>query len=99
MDKVDPVFHISMLHKYLYDESHILEPQTIDMCRDLSYSEQPIAIVDREIRKLRSKWIPSVRVVWQHHKGQEATWESEDIMREHYPQLFTEPGMFAPLLI
>ena len=36
MDKVHPVFHVSMLRKYLYDESHILEPQTIEIRRDLS---------------------------------------------------------------
>ena len=99
MDKVHPVFHVSMLRKYLYDESHILEPQTVEIGRDLSYSVQPVAKVDRETGKLRSRWIPSVRVVWQHHKGQESTWEPEDIMREQYPQLFTEPGTFVTSFI
>ena len=81
MDKIHPVFHVSMLRKYLYDESHVLEPQTVELDRDLSYQEQPVAIVDREVRKLRSKWILSVKVIWQHHKGSEATWEVEDVMR------------------
>ena len=94
MDKVPPVFHVSMLRKYLYDEFHILEPQTVEIGQDLSYSEQPVAIVDKETLKLRSRWIPSVRVVWQHHKGKEATWEPEEIMKKQYPQLFAEPGMF-----
>ena len=40
MDKVHPIFHVSMLRKYLYDESHILEPQAIDIDRDLLYLEQ-----------------------------------------------------------
>ena len=31
MDKVYPVFHISMLRKYLHDESHVLEPQTVNI--------------------------------------------------------------------
>ena len=92
MDKVHPAFHVSMLRKYLHDESHDLEPQTIEIGRDLSYSEQPVAVVDREIRKLRSRWIPSVRVVWQHHRGQEATWEPEEVMRKLYPQLFDKSG-------
>ena len=82
-----------MLHKYLHDESHVLEPQTIEIGRYLAYSEQPVAVVERGVRKLRSRWIPSVRVVWQHHKGQEATWESEEIMKKLYPQLFDETGM------
>ena len=76
----------------MHDESHVLEPQTVEISGDLSYSEQPVAVVGREIRKLQSRWIPSVRVAWQHHKGQEATWEPEEIMRKLYPQLFDEPG-------
>ena len=95
MDKVHPVFHVSMLRKYLHDESHILEPQTIEISRDLSFSEQPVAVIERGVRKLRSRWIPSVRVVWQHHKGQEATWEPEEIMRKLYPQLFDDTGTFV----
>ena len=46
MDRIHPVFHVSMLRKYLHDESHILEPQTVEICPDLSYQEVPIAIVD-----------------------------------------------------
>ena len=39
MDKVHPVFHVSMLRKYLHEESYVLEPQTIEIGRDLAYSE------------------------------------------------------------
>jgi len=34
---VHSVFHISMLHKYLCDPSYILEPQTIEFQKDMSY--------------------------------------------------------------
>ena len=73
MDKVHSVFHVSMLRKYLYDESHVLEPHTVEIGRDLSYLEQPVAVVGRETKKLRSRWVPSVKVVWQYHEGQKAT--------------------------
>lgn len=93
MGSVHPVFHVSMLRKYLHDESHVLTPQSVDINEDLSYSKQPVAILGREMRKLRSRWIPSVRVLWQHHKEQEATWEPEQLMREQFPQLFNNEGM------
>ena len=92
MDRIHLVFHVSMLRKYFHDESHILEPQTMEISSDLSYQEFPIVVVDRQIRKLRSKEIPVVKVLWQHHKEMEATWESEDVMRQQYPHLFSEPG-------
>ena len=60
--------------------------------QDLSYLEQPIAIVGRETRKLRSRWIPSVKVIWQHHKRQDATWEPEEMMRSQFPHLFATEG-------
>ena len=52
---VHPVFHISMLWKYVPHPSHILQTQEIEVDKDLSYEEVPVAIVDRQIRKLRNK--------------------------------------------
>ena len=98
MDKVHPVFHILMLRKCLHDESNVLEPQYVNISQDLSYREQPVAIVGREARKLRSRWIPSVKVIWQHHKGQDATWEPEEIMKSQFPHLFTTEGTISFLI-
>ena len=44
---VHPVFHISMLRKYVPHPSHILQTQEIEVDKDLSYEEVPVAIVDR----------------------------------------------------
>ncbi len=49
---VHPVFHISMLRKYVPDPSPILQPQTIQFRDDISYEVQPVKILDRQIRKL-----------------------------------------------
>ena len=85
---IHPVFHVSMLRKYMYDPSHVLEPQTVQLDENLCYQEEPIAIVDRQAKKLRSKEITLVKVIWRNHTAEEATWESEDIMRSKYPHLF-----------
>ena len=47
-------------------------------------------ILTREVKELRNKQIPLVKVLWRNHKTKEATWESEDTMRQQYLQLFTE---------
>ena len=82
------VFHVSMLRKYHSDESHILPVQEIQVQEDLSYVEEPKAILPREVKQLRNKQVPSVKVLWQHHDREEATWELEATMRAQYPQLF-----------
>ena len=93
---VHPVFHVPMLRKYLSDESHVLHPQAIEVDFQMSYVEEPIAVVDRQVRKLCSKEIPSVKVIWNHHGENEATWELEEDMRRSYPQLF-QKGMLSCL--
>ena len=37
--RVHNVFHISMLHKYIPDSSHVLETLEIELRNDLSYEE------------------------------------------------------------
>ena len=55
INRVHLVFHVSMLRKYLHDESHIIEPQVIDISQDLSYQEDPVMIIDQGISKLHSR--------------------------------------------
>ena len=59
---VHPVFHVSMLRKYHGDPSHVLDFITVQLDKDLSYKEEPVAILDRQIRQLRSKSFPFVPV-------------------------------------
>ncbi|XP_059284846.1 uncharacterized protein LOC132038141 [Lycium ferocissimum] len=56
---------------------------------NLSYEEEPIAILDREVRKLRPKKIALVKAQWKHRSVEDATWETQSDMRSRYPQLFT----------
>ena len=59
---------------------------------NLSYEEEPVAILDREVRKLRSRDIASVKVQWKNRSVEESTWEKEVDMQEKYPHLFTDSG-------
>ena len=59
--KFHDVFHASMLRKYRSDESHILLVQEIQVQEDLSYDEEPKAIMDREVKQLQNKQVPLVK--------------------------------------
>ncbi|XP_070029726.1 uncharacterized protein [Nicotiana sylvestris] len=90
---VHPVFYVSMLRKYIHDESHIIPADTIEIKEGLTYEEVPIEILDRQVRKLRTKDLASVKVLWNNHDSQEATWKVKEDMRKKYPYLFEEKGM------
>ena len=45
LSRILPVFHVSMLRKYIADPSHVLQPQAVELSEDLTYDEYPVAIV------------------------------------------------------
>ncbi|GKA26474.1 putative nucleotidyltransferase, ribonuclease H [Tanacetum coccineum] len=54
----------------------------IDQIReDLSYTEEPESILDRQDRVMRNKTIPFVKILWRNHPEREATWETEESIR------------------
>ena len=57
-----PVFHMSMLKKYHGDGNYITRWDSVLLDENLSYEEEPVAILDREVCKLRSKEIASIKV-------------------------------------
>ncbi|XP_070034614.1 uncharacterized protein [Nicotiana tomentosiformis] len=87
------VFHVSMLKKYFHDPSHIIDRQDIEFDDTLSYEEVPVAIIDRQVRRLRNKDVASIKVIWRNHSAEESTWEPEEAMKEKYPYLFEISGL------
>nr|XP_009771404.1 PREDICTED: uncharacterized protein LOC104221942 [Nicotiana sylvestris] len=85
---IHPVFHVSMLRKCISDSSQVIEAPIIPLNEKLSYEEEPMVVVDRQIRKLRSKEIVFVKVLWRNHTVEETTWEVEKDMQAKYPHLF-----------
>ncbi|XP_050939314.1 uncharacterized protein LOC127148925 [Cucumis melo] len=75
------MFHVSMLRKYVTDPSHVVDYEPLEIDENLSYAEQPVEILAREVKILRNKALVLVKVLWQNHKVEEATWEREDDMR------------------
>ncbi|KAL0541426.1 hypothetical protein IC582_021471 [Cucumis melo] len=90
LSTVHDVFHVSMLRKYVPDPSHVVDYEPLEIDENLSYTEQPVEVLAREVKTLRNKEIPLVKVLWRNHRVEEATWEREDDMRSSYPELFEE---------
>ncbi|XP_062114251.1 uncharacterized protein LOC133825305 [Humulus lupulus] len=86
---VHNVFHVSMLRKYTPDPSHIIEYEAIPLQEDVTCEEQPIRILARELKVLRNREIPVVKVLWRSHREDGATWELEFELYEKYHHLFT----------
>ncbi|WMV24155.1 hypothetical protein MTR67_017540 [Solanum verrucosum] len=60
---VHPVFHISMLKKCMGDPSLIIPIEKICIKDSLSYEEIPVQILDRQVRKLRTKEVASIKIL------------------------------------
>ena len=88
LEAVHPVFHVSMLRKCIGNPSRIFPVDDIQVTEQLSYDEQPVTILDRQVRRLRTKEVPSVKVLWRNNNREEMTWEAEDEMKKKYPHLF-----------
>ncbi|KAA3461980.1 receptor-like protein kinase [Gossypium australe] len=71
------------------DSSHVISPVNVEIQADLMYNEEPIRILACEIKELRNKCIALVKVLWDKHGIEEATWEPEKAMQKQYPNLFT----------
>ncbi|GJS44841.1 putative reverse transcriptase domain-containing protein [Tanacetum coccineum] len=72
---------------YKYDE--------IQVDDKLNFIEEPVEIMDREVKRLKQSRIPIVKVRWNSRRGPEFTWEREDQMQKKYPHLFTNSAPAA----
>ena len=89
---VHPVFHISMLKKCIGDPSLILPTESIGIKDSLSYEEVSVQIFACQVRRLRTKEVASVKVLWRNQLVEGATWEAEEDMKKRYPYLFESGG-------
>ena len=91
LNKVHPVFHVSNLKKCLSDETLVITLDEIELNENLNFVEEPVEIMDREVKRTKQSRIPIVKVRWNAKRGPEFTWEREDQMLLKYPHLFLSP--------
>ncbi|XP_020684092.2 uncharacterized protein LOC110100775 [Dendrobium catenatum] len=88
MSGVHNVFHVSSLRKYIADEAQKISTEAIDIQPDLTFIDEPKKIIDYDVKQLRTREIPHIKVLWKHGFEKDATLENESEMRESYPHLF-----------
>ncbi|GJV70475.1 putative reverse transcriptase domain-containing protein [Tanacetum coccineum] len=85
----------SKLKKCMADEPLAIPLDEIQVDDKLNFIEEPVEIMDREVKRLKQSRIPIVKVRWNSRRGPEFTWEREDQMQKKYPHLFTNSAPAA----
>ncbi|GKF84561.1 hypothetical protein Tco_0249459, partial [Tanacetum coccineum] len=89
LSNVHSTFYVSNLKKCLSNESLIIPMKELPLDDKLNFVEEPVEIMDQEIKQLKQSCIPIVKVRWYSKRGPEFTWEREDQIRAKYPHLFS----------
>ncbi|KAD4982217.1 hypothetical protein E3N88_18888 [Mikania micrantha] len=75
LSNIHDVFHVSNLKKCLNDESLIVPLEELQIDDKLQFTEEPVEVMDREVKVLKRSRIPIVKVRWNSQRGPEYTWE------------------------
>ncbi|GJZ48810.1 reverse transcriptase domain-containing protein [Tanacetum coccineum] len=72
---VHDTFHVSNLKKCLADVTLHVPLEEVKIDDKLHFVEEPMEIMDREVKKLKKRRIPIVKVRWNSQRGPKFTWE------------------------
>ncbi|GKC54545.1 hypothetical protein Tco_1077290, partial [Tanacetum coccineum] len=73
LSNIHNTFHVSNLKKFLSDISRIIPMKELRLDDKLNFGEEPIEIIDREVKQLKQIRIPIVKVRWNSKRGPEFT--------------------------
>nr|GFB67273.1 putative reverse transcriptase domain-containing protein [Tanacetum cinerariifolium] len=81
-------FHVSNLKRCFVNNVVVIPLDEVQLDDKLHFVEEPVEIMDREVKRLKESRIPIVKVRWNSQRGSEFTWKHEDFFRSKYPHLF-----------
>ncbi|GKD38776.1 putative reverse transcriptase domain-containing protein [Tanacetum coccineum] len=90
LSRVHNTFHVSNLKKCYADEPLAVPLDVRHIDDKLHFVEEPVEIMDREVKRLKQSHILIVKVRWNSRRGPEFTWEREDQFQKYYLHLFTK---------
>ncbi|GJW79807.1 hypothetical protein Tco_0143782 [Tanacetum coccineum] len=93
LNSVHDTFHVLNSKKCLADANLHVSLNEIKIDKTLRLVEDPVEIMDREVKSLKRSRIPLVKVRWNSKRGPEFTWEREDYMMSKYPWLFVDRAL------
>ncbi|GKF69190.1 putative reverse transcriptase domain-containing protein [Tanacetum coccineum] len=91
LSRVHSTFHVSNLKKCYSDEPLAIPLDGIHIDDKLYFVEEPIEIMDLEVKRLKQSRILIFKVQWNSRRCLEFTWEREDQFQKKYPYLFLKP--------
>jgi hypothetical protein len=86
MSSIFPIFHVSQLKKCLRVPEERVDERDLKLAADLAYKEEPVRIVDSKEKITRNRAVRTYKVVWTYHDDRDASWETEDYLKEVYPE-------------
>ncbi|GJV71033.1 putative reverse transcriptase domain-containing protein [Tanacetum coccineum] len=90
LSRVHNTFHVSNLKKCYADEPLAVLLDGLHFDDKLQFVEEPVKIMDHEVKQLRRSHFPIIKVRWNSRRGLEFTWEREDQFGKKYPHLFAK---------
>ncbi|GJY71952.1 putative reverse transcriptase domain-containing protein [Tanacetum coccineum] len=90
LSRVHNTFHVSNLKKYYADEPLAVPLDGLHFDDKIQFVEEPVKIIDHEVKQLRRSRVPIFKVRWNSMRGPEFTWERKDQFQKKYPHLFTK---------
>ncbi|GJW09771.1 hypothetical protein Tco_1575598 [Tanacetum coccineum] len=85
LSRVYSTFRMSNLKRCLSDETQVISLDEIQIDDMFHFIEEPVEIMDREVKRLKQSRIPIVKVRWNSRRGLEFTWECEDQFQKNNP--------------
>ncbi|GJR53374.1 putative reverse transcriptase domain-containing protein [Tanacetum coccineum] len=77
LSRVHNTFHVSNLKKCYSDEPLAVSLEGLHIDDKLQFVEEPVEIMEQEIKRLKRSRIPLFKVRWNSRRGPEFTWERE----------------------
>ncbi|GKB29463.1 putative reverse transcriptase domain-containing protein [Tanacetum coccineum] len=81
-------FHVSNLKRCFVNDDVVIPLDEVQLDNKLHFIEEPVEIMDREVKRIKHSRIPIVKVRWNLRRGPEFTWEREEFFKSKYPHLF-----------
>nr|GEW66682.1 putative reverse transcriptase domain-containing protein [Tanacetum cinerariifolium] len=82
LSRVHSTFYVSNLKKFLAEEPRAIPLDEIQVDDKLHFIEEPVEIMDREVKRLKQSYILIFKVRWNSRRGLEFNWEREDQMQK-----------------
>nr|GFC04772.1 putative reverse transcriptase domain-containing protein [Tanacetum cinerariifolium] len=93
LSRVHNTFHVSNLKKCYANKPLAVSLDGLHFDDKLQFMEEPIEIMDREVKRMRNSHVLIVKVRWNSRRGLEFTWEMED----QFKKKLTKSAIFAPM--